>query len=421
MQIVSRKKAAFIESDGDNMVTYEVANSSEEDNEEQQLTGYEKKLHNFLSTLENSDADNLLLSIYKQGPGGQNSGMDLCEIVPIDKYSNDDLLMMIKEKYGPGDYRLRMQYKGRLRINELISIAKPLSSYHELNNSDSSGMDRVLNMIEKQNERIERLTQVTNSNPDNDRMKFMQEMMMMKEILGAQQNNSNNLMDLLKFLTVIKNDLGMDIFNQSEKEDTSFLGFLNTMQEPLTKIIGASVDNMSTEQKAKAEKFDQMQKEFSNLQTNPNARPSTMRKKSMFDQKSVYHNLFNTLVVAAKNQRNPELYADLVLDTVPENMHAILLNTKDLESVTRNLATPFVRHVQQFKPWFEKLLEEIHLALTEEPSDDNDDTEIIIDTGTEDNAELSIDADTARGDGDTQNHQPDESISEEIQDVTNDL
>lgn len=91
---------------------------------DQDLTDAEKKNIQFLRDMNQAEGEGTLF-IHRVS-GGHNGRMEFCEKMPLDKYDFYSLQTFIKEKYGPGDYRLQARVTGKKGAagNTLITIAR---------------------------------------------------------------------------------------------------------------------------------------------------------------------------------------------------------------------------------------------------------------------------------------------------------
>lgn len=156
--------------------------------------------------------------------GGINSAEQFCASYPVDKYDYFDLLEVVQKTWGAGDYRIYCTVKGKKGIlqNKLVSIAAPplslmISQAGGAPDSASQIMAQMAQMIRESNERLMEALKPKES--DGDRMKFMQEMLMMKQIFGGDDKKSPSMLagvkEMVEVMTMMQ---GLSGGGQTESE-----------------------------------------------------------------------------------------------------------------------------------------------------------------------------------------------------------
>lgn len=126
---------------------------------------------------------------------GVNSAESMCGSFPVDKYDYFELLEVIRDTWGAGDYRLYCTIKGRKGLiqNELVSIAAPLKSVSTNMALPQAGgnfdlMNSMLTAIQESNNKVIEALQKGGGT----RQEMLQEMLIMKQLFdsGGQQKTS---------------------------------------------------------------------------------------------------------------------------------------------------------------------------------------------------------------------------------------
>jgi hypothetical protein len=191
------------------------------------LTDYDRKLGDWLAL--NDNKDSAKLNIYALS-AGQNSNEEFVESLPVDKYDFEGLHAHIKKKWGAGDYRVRIREGKKWVINQYLSVREALDE--KTPSTDMTGVvGQLLDQIKRLNERPK--------SDGNDRMAFLQEMLIMKQLFSTpQQSNGGGLNEMLGLITGLKN-AGLISTPNDEKDVTEkdgFMGFLSSMAPTLETI-----------------------------------------------------------------------------------------------------------------------------------------------------------------------------------------
>lgn len=125
---------------------------------------------------------------------GVNSAETFCAYYPVDKYDYFELLEVIRDTWGAGDYRLYCTIKGKKGVlqNEFISIApaiRPNNLPSVIQKADNTDLLSVmLSAIQESNNKVIEAMQSGGSN----RQQFLQELLLYKQIFdgGAQPKQS---------------------------------------------------------------------------------------------------------------------------------------------------------------------------------------------------------------------------------------
>ena len=130
---------------------------------------------------------------------GLNSSEIFCASYPVDKYSYFELLEILQKTWGAGDYRIYCTVKGRKGVlqNQLVSVAgSPQQLLPQAPTNQNDVMASMMRMMQENNERL--LEALKPKEDAGDRMKFMQEMLMMKQIFGGDQKPQASMLSGVK-------------------------------------------------------------------------------------------------------------------------------------------------------------------------------------------------------------------------------
>lgn len=341
----------------EDIVTYEVGAR-----EPERKTGHDRKFDTLLNSFEGQD--NVKLAIYRQR-GGLNDGLTFLDTFPVDKYDYEGLHVYIRDSYGEGDYRVQIRENGKLRANELITIEVPKTkeNYPTVQSNDSMGIiNSVLERMDVMNQRMMEMQQNTGGN---DRMAMLQEMLVMKQLF-SDGGNKSSMHELLETIQGLQG-LGINIGGSGEQEkNDGFMAFLGQMAEPLGQIIqGTAMSTQSKDRATMRHPLTQPQP-----QTTQPKEPTMVNPKLMFIKASI-----GTLINAAAKKSDPTLYADVVMDQIPDAFFPQFIGMLEKDEWFAEM-TSIHPGVKDHAEWFTSLRNEILLALSEtddgEPNNESD-------------------------------------------------
>lgn len=251
------------------------------DEPEEEKTDADKKVDALADALK--DDPNSFINVSRQLLGG-NSPMEFVARYPADKYDFGELLALMQEKYGPGDYRFMLYAKGKLRANKLFTVAAPKKDYgerqhFEQHNPSTDNMRVLADMMRQQTQMIAELVQGGNS-----RKEFFEELALMKTLFNSEPKG-DALKDLESSLTVLER-LGIQVGGEKEP------GF-GDLLEKMTPVIETALKNPTP-------------------QANPQPRQSAAMFNNMIIKQGLKH-----LLTAATRGANPAVYAEVIIDRFP--------------------------------------------------------------------------------------------------------
>lgn len=333
-------KAELIRGDDIEIWETEVENSSTGER-----TTQKARFEDLISEL-NDNNETATVNIYRQQGNGRES-MTFLDAVPADKYSVDELLILLRDQYGTGDYRLMVRSDGKLRANKLYSIEAPKKPAPEFtgNGGDNSALTTLIQQMMDRQERSEKMLlelarQTQQPNQQANKKEFLEEMMLYKQLFSTGSSSSGGLGQIQEALSFVR-ELGIEVGGQSEKEPG--LGDLLEKANPLFQALLENKQNPqepTDEQKAAAlnkQKADSMK----------------------MAQNVMIKSGVGMLVNAAQNGSDPGNYAEMITTNFSrEQISGFLLNEHSLE--TLKAINPGVGNYQQ---WFVDLRNHVRAVM----------------------------------------------------------
>ena len=320
--------ATFIPAGDDIADVFEIVR----ENENGQKTTAQVKFDDLVSDL-NDNSDDAELRLYRQTVLGGRSSMPFLDSFPVDKFSFSQLQKYIKDTYGGGEYRIHVRANGKLVVNRLLEIEAPTATEKTLTpiGEASSILATVLERQEKMHQQMMQLMQAQNVQPS--RREMLDELLLYKQLFdnGGNSGGGNafqQMRDMMGFLS----EMGVTINGQAQEKDEPGFGDL---LEKFTPVITAAMSQPTN--------------------------PQNMQRKHdpMFAQKMMLKNGIGQLMRAAAKNSPREVYADLVLDQLPENTVKEFITAPDaFEKLIR--LEPRAAH---YRAWFLDLAEHVKAAL----------------------------------------------------------
>jgi hypothetical protein len=278
-----------------------------------------------------------------------NDGLTFLDSFPADKMPMESIQKFLRDKYGSGDYRMQLRVEGKLRLNELVSIEAPKEDTPQ----GDQTMVMVLNQMREMQQQILALAQNRQPSPEEQEMKMLEKMAMYKQLFSNDNQSSNNgLTEMLTVMTQFK-ELGLiNIGNQppEEEKEKGFLDFLSG----LTPMIQSAMESGKQATPPQMPPAPQPQKP---VQEAPVVPPEAEQQQDQINL--MIGQTLKTLISAAENGDDPENYADMLLDQIPEQYLGELLNVLEsdqwfdqLKQLSSNLVVPH-------ETWFTELRQHI--------------------------------------------------------------
>lgn len=304
--------------------------------------------------------ENASFRVYRQH-SGNTSKMSFLFTVPADQFSLEELLSKIRDEYGGGDFRVHLRGPTNAGTNQLIanrifSIETKQEKERPIEtktNELAPVVDRLMERIERMEER-DRERAMQNHQPPADPFAMMERVTGMLSNLGGfmpQQNQQQkSLLEQMKELKELQEMAG-DLSGESNS------GFTELVKNGLQPML----DIMKEDAKARKEARESGQP-YQPAQPQPQQNPTgnnAMQNLGSLDEgtKAMLSNV-RTLLVAAQRNGNPDTYADIVLDFVPEEKHIELFNFLSLPDCIETVKKHFPE-VAAHETWFITLRDSI--------------------------------------------------------------
>lgn len=261
----------------------------------------------------------------------------------------------IQHQYGPGTYEIWVYKNGKRFRKRTLHIAKPLQGYstapqHVAQPNPSTDMAGLINSMGENNRQVmEQMQAMVNNQPQPQPLNVMgiitgaaTLLPIIKEIL-APPNQTSELNTFMKAMEFAKD------MNGSDKE-TNLFDLAKSLGGPLMEMTSKLAD----QQKPVISTQPQTNQPVATVQNNPipQTQPETG---PQFKQQLAM------LVAMAHQQKDPALYADMILDNVSPEHIGVFIDRPD----TVDYLVSIDPNVAHFRPWFDKLKEELKSALTE--------------------------------------------------------
>ena len=278
------------------------------------------------------------VSLYRQRGSGKE-GLNFLDSFPSDKYKPDEIYLLLRDKYGTGDYRVQLRENGKLRSNRLVSVEAPNIVSRGTNDNLSGVAEQMMAQIQRQNEMIAQLFQ--QKPQENSEQKFLEKMLVYKQLFDNGPSKSGGIQEILHTVSGLK-ELGINVggINTNDDKEDGFGDMLEKATPILTTLLSQNQSRPAQQQRPQQRP----------TQYKPNPAPREDNSMSLKLKIGVA-----TLVKAAKNNSPREMYADLIVDAVSENdIKNFLLNKDSFEKLKG-----VNREVEPYKEWFEDLAEHL--------------------------------------------------------------
>lgn len=326
------------------------------------VTDYDEKFDDLLTQF--NDKPLAKLMIYAQAEG-QNNGLDLLETLPVDKYDFEGLHEHIRNTWGAGDYRIRIREGKLWKANRLLTIRKPLTEKNA--NPELVGMTGIVGQL------LQQIKLLNERKPDNgnDRMQFLQEMLIMKQLFSSDQptqNNNSGLQEMLALITGLKSAGLISTPNDEKdvKESDGFMGFLSSMAPTLETIAKGAMQprQQIPQQMPPAYQPQPAPQPEPDLTGEPDGLPEHV--------KALVSMALITLCNAADKQSDSEFYADWVLDQMPDEHLSEFVAMLEADNWLDTLDAMVYGRAKPHAVWFGDLRQQIFAQLVPDDSGQTD-------------------------------------------------
>lgn len=183
-------------------------------------TKHERKLDEILEGL-NTAGESAYIALYRQ-PGTGKESLIFLKKFPADKFDGmEDILEYLSTHHGSGDFRIQVRVNGRLAANNLVSVEAVRESAPQ--STGDSATTALLAQIEKQNQMIAGLYQQMATNRDDDagEEKFLQKMLMYKQLFGSSQSGGGGVGQIMETVGLLK-EIGVNVGGVAEEKEEGF-------------------------------------------------------------------------------------------------------------------------------------------------------------------------------------------------------
>jgi len=309
----------------------------------------------------------------------------------VDRWHPADFdLLSVRDQYGGGDYVLTGRRNNRIAkgFPKRVTLAEPLKK-PVINNQN----DQLASIIEagfkQQNEVMKNMMTMmmqakqndTASDPATVRSNMLLEMKMMKEFMSGGNQESlgaEKVLDLLK--------TGIEFGKEAGGSETGILDVLLKSMDTFGKPVAAALENAERLKAQETTRFKKPLKNHTAISTEQKIDSSEKKFVDAQETQSAFTNHIKFLVDQAETGGDPLLWADVVLDQVPEDELVTFLQRSNWLEVLGKLDNK----VLMYREWFETLGGELkqQLNLTELHVDVSNKNESITST-VKDNSDAS--------------------------------
>lgn len=207
---MASRKAEFLPADVADFETFEV--NTDDDAPETQA---ESRTESIFSAL--NDDSEAYINVYREITGYRDK--EFVTSVPADKYDLGELLTYLGETFGGGDYRLIGYANKKIAANQLVKVARKVAPKSDDKPSETLGAMEMMRQMMEQNQRVIReLAERSSGAPQKTTMDMLQELALMKEVLGGgnqvdpfkQMGQMFGLMEQMKGLSGASEPVGGD-------------------------------------------------------------------------------------------------------------------------------------------------------------------------------------------------------------------
>ena len=298
-------------------------------------TDAEKKVDAIREAL-NSDPE-AFLSVARQLNGG-NSSMEFVGRFPADKYDLAQLQAYLQSHFGGGDYRVKLYAKGKIAANTLLSIAKQVEEMSSNKLNENNALSAVLTRVDNMQQQMMAFMQQQNSGQS--RKEMLEEMLMYKQLF-SDGGNSRDPLQQLRDIMALQQDLGLGGLPAPEEKEPGFGGLI----EKLTPLITAAMQQPVQITPQQHPQPHPQQPHHQQRQQNQQANQMQFMLKTGI----------KTLLTAAQKGSDPGMYADLILDQLPQEFINQLLAMPDPMAAMSAYEPQITAH----KEWFANLIEHV--------------------------------------------------------------
>jgi len=265
----------------------------------------------------------------------------------------------IQSNYGAGEYQISIRSGGRIRGGRKIRIAKPIINVEQ--NGNINGLEFISKQIADSQAQTQELIKALiskESQPVKTTAELLNEMLLMKQVMGGAEKSGLDMKDFLTMLEVAKGLVPAQ-------------GEASTMDVLLEGVKGLAPMLAMGAQQQQMQQMPNMPRQVLpsvTAATNPIPAPApapapanetviehSTENQDTIDMQMQERFFFNLLVSNAHNDNDPAPYAQMLLDVVGNDTAEQLLNQENWFKVL----TEKDSRVQLYEAWFTELRAEI--------------------------------------------------------------
>lgn len=278
----------------------------------------------------------------------------------------------LRDAYGGGDYRVHVRSNGRLVANQLVSIEeakKPQPDIIMPARTDSSDVTKLGELMMQGFQQLGQLVAQSVGRPQSDasqtRRELLQDMVTMKQLFGDSRSDPSSIMEMfLRGVEFAKGD-GSPPPGESTATDV-LLEAMRTFGRPIAEAAMSQLPKAGALPQVGVMAAPGAVPPLPNPAPEQSPQPAAANPDQLSEHDNMMRMYVAMLVNLAREQRDPSLYAELILDQAPENMIEQILALPD---VTEYLAK-WAPEVRRHREWVESLKAEIVQLLQEDSASD---------------------------------------------------
>jgi hypothetical protein len=266
----------------------------------------------------------------------------------------------IQQTYGAGEYQIHVRSGGRLRSRRTVRIAKPKVDPNSTVQNAPNTEAIIQTMQQGFASMLEGLKVVVQSQPHQPvktTQDLLQELMLMKQIMGGDNKSGAGIDDFLKMLEVAKGMVSSsepagtnDILMEGIKSIAPMLaaGFAQQQQQPTQQMPRQIVQQINPPQMQPNPAPIKPVENVAPIATQEQPPTLNLNQSEIDAMKLQETMLFNLLISNAEKDNDPEPYANMLLDIVGDDEAEKMLNVPNWFE----LLVERDSRVQNYQAWF---------------------------------------------------------------------
>ena len=280
---------------------------------------------------------------------GSQAGKE-CYLFTVSGGEYADLMDKIRDEYGSGRYRIRLYQSKRGQKMQLfrnfeLNVRAPASAIPKANVPQENSLADIVRLIQDDNrqtrEMFQRIMSTRQPEKEQDPLNLMRNMVeIFKPMMPRQSENGGGVETFLKAVALVKE-------LKSEDKETSVLDMIGTaLSSPVVEKLLTNAAMPQSPQRRSIIPAEQTepQKNTAEPQNESEAQASvfvrTMKQQIAF------------LIGRAQAQSDPTLYADVLIDSLPQDYIDYIVSTPNILNIMEGLDP----RVASFRGWFSECL-----------------------------------------------------------------